>query len=434
MERALQQLQQRNSELEEKVKRLEAREGAQRAEKAEAVVSSRQSTPAPSAPMVPDRSKGPVLPPREPVFELRLSGFVQTQVEAGDASAFLGRFPDSPANVFNAGEVKDRFLIRRARLSLNGSISDNLEFRVEGELFAGADTANLRTDVAARDVFVNWRALPELNVKLGQFKAPYGLEQLTSDSRLISIEPSLVTFALALERQIGLQFSGQPLARTWPERADFLTYYAGIFNGSGPNTAANDNSEFMYAGRLEVVALKTQLLDQTASLRFGANGFYARDESNIISDALLVNEDGSLSPFNFFPAGTRAALGFDVALRLGAFELIAEYLNQRFAPREVAEFVPRTAELRADGYYVQGSYFVVPEKLQLFAKWETFDPDQFAEDDVHSFTAGVNYRIRGDQIKLLANYIHTWADYRAANPRFGREEFNQVTVRLQVMF
>ena len=436
MEQALQQLQQRNTELEEKVRRLEARETAARATApTNAIASARPPTHVADTPPASDGNKATVAVERAPAFDLRLSGFIQTQVEVGDVSAFVGRFPDNPANVLSAGAIADRFVIRRARLSLNGTVAEQFEFRVEAELFSGVDSGAFNTSVAARDVFVNWRPLPEFNLKIGQFKSPFGLEQLTSDSRLISIEPSLVTAALTAERQIGVQVWGRPFANLWPERPDFLTYYAGVFNGSGANTSLNDNNEFMYAGRLEMLAFDSQLFHQEASLRLGANGFYSRDEfRNIVSDALLVNDDGSLSPFNFFPAGTREAFGFDAALRVGRFDLIAEYLNQRLTPREASGFIPQMPALQPSGYYVQGSYFVIPDKLQLVAKWESFDPDQRANDDIESLTAGVNYYIRGDEIKLLANYIHTWSDYRAKNPQFGRAEFDQVTVRLQVMF
>ncbi len=81
-----------------------------------------------------------------------------------------------------------------------------------------------------------------------------------------------------------------------------------------------------------------------------------------------------------------------------------------------------------------GSYFVIPKKLQLVTKWESFNPDQFANDNIHSIVAGVNYYIHGDEIKLLANYVHTWSDFREGNAAFEHAEFDEVIVRLQLMF
>ena len=34
----------------------------------------------------------------------------------------------------------------------------------------------------------------------------------------------------------------------------------------------------------------------------------------------------------------------------------------------------------------------------------------------------------------MVNYIHTWSDFRQANPEFGQDEFDQVLARMQVMF
>jgi hypothetical protein len=34
----------------------------------------------------------------------------------------------------------------------------------------------------------------------------------------------------------------------------------------------------------------------------------------------------------------------------------------------------------------------------------------------------------------MVNYIHTWSDFRQANPEFGEDEFDQFLGRVQVMF
>ncbi len=50
------------------------------------------------------------------------------------------------------------------------------------------------------------------------------------------------------------------------------------------------------------------------------------------------------------------------------------------------------------------------------AKWESFNPGQLADDDINSITGGVNYYIKGDNLKLQANYVHTWSDLRDSSP------------------
>ena len=231
-----------------------------------------------------------------------------------------------------------------------------------------------------------------------------------------------------------MQIWGHPFAHLG-ESGEWLAYYAGMFNGVGRNLAVNDNSEFMYVGRVEVTALRSKILNEEVRVRLGANGLTSRDDSGFtISNALFVNEDGSLAPFAYPTAGGRKAFGFDASLAVGPFQVVGEYLDQRVYSREVAGFPVRWRNIRADGYYVQGSYELVRDKLQLVAKWESFDPGQAPDDDVHSITGGLNYYIRGHDLKLMANYIHTWSDYRASNPQYGRAEFDEVILRLQVMF
>ncbi|MBA2242251.1 MAG: hypothetical protein H0W04_05105, partial [Chthoniobacterales bacterium] len=133
-------------------------------------------------------------------------------------------------------------------------------------------------------------------------------------------------------------------------------------------------------------------------------------------------------------AAERTAYGFDASVRFGPFDFVGEYLSERVGTRTVNGVAPSFAGFRADGYYLQGSYFVLPKKLQLVTKWESFDPGQSSADEIRSITGGVNYSIKGDEIKLLAHYIHTWSDFRENDPAFERSEFDEVIVRLQVMF
>ena len=54
--------------------------------------------------------------------------------------------------------------------------------------------------------------------------------------------------------------------------------------------------------------------------------------------------------------------------------------------------------------------------------------------DIDSVTGGLSYYIHGDNIKLMANYVHTWSDLRDNNPSFSRSQFDEVLLRLQVVF
>ena len=440
LERAVELLQKRNAELEQEVRGLKQQPSAPAAAVAESTPKPVEDGKAVVEKPAPKEEKPKVyVTAGASEFKLTLGGFIQAQFEAGDVFAFEGRFG------VGSGEIKDRFRLRRARIGVTGEYKDLFDFKLEGE-FTQTDVGltvrdesgrtlgsnATRTAFGATDLFANWRTFDELNVKLGQFKAPFGREQVTSDTKLFTTERSLVTSALTPERQIGLQIWGNPLAKIAPEQKELITYYAGVFNGNGRNITVNDNNEFMYAGRVEVEALKTKMLNQEMTVKLGANGVTSRDEDDTrISSVLRENDDGSLSSFDLPSRATREGYGFDAALHLGPFDLIGEYVSQRVRPRGAD---PRFDAFTADGYYVQGSYFVLPRTLQLVTRWESFDPGQANNDDIASLVAGVNYYIKGDEIKLLANYVHTWSDFRDANPEFGKAGFDEVIVRLQVMF
>lgn len=377
--------------------------------------------------------------------KLVVGGFIQGQFEAGDVSAYDGRFPGTAT-----AKAKDRFRLRRARINLSGDFAEQFDFKLEGDFEINDGTLTVRdasgntlasntnrVGFAATDIFINWHQLPEANIKVGQYKAPFGLEQLTPDTKLFTIERSQVTEALTPERQIGVQVWGKPLANVWPDKKDLLSYSAGVFNGSGRNTTTNDNNEFMYVARLESQLFAGKIADLDASVKVGGDYFTSRDDkgTNVSQTGnLTVGSDGSLSAFVLPSADEREAYGVDASLHLGPFDLIGEYLDEKIRPRAVAGAAPAFTRFDAHGYYIMGSYFVLAKKLQLVTKWESFDPGQVADDSFHSITGGVNYYIHGDDLKLMADYVHTWSDFRSSHPAFGDDAFDQLFVRLQVLF
>ena len=254
LERAVELLQQRNAELEQEVKSLKHSKAPA---PAPAVLATEKRTH-----FVPDSKSSVVETTTEemkplyvlqagPEIKFTLGGFIQMQYEAGDVFAFEGRF--------GSAAIDDRFRLRRARINLAGDFAEQFDFKMEGEFeqsdvtltvrdLAGRTLASnsTRTEFGATDVWINWHRYPEFQVKAGQYKASFGLEQNTSDQKLFLTERSEVTSALTPERQVGVELWGKPLTTVFPEQKDLLTYRLGIFNGNGRNNAINDNDEYMY--------------------------------------------------------------------------------------------------------------------------------------------------------------------------------------------
>jgi len=432
LERAVEQLQKRNAELEQEVSSLKKQTsfapvlGPEGKTKTKVTYDGKtyveKNVAAEEKPKVYVEARGPEI-------KLVLGGFIQVNLEDGDVSAFEGRF--------GLSALKDRFRLRRARINLTGEFAENFDFKIEGDFGQGDGLNSSRTGFSGTDIFVNWHQFPEAQIKIGQWKAPFGLEQITPDTSLYIIERSLPTGALTPERQIGVQLWGKPFTNIWPEQKDLLTYYGGIFNGNGRNITVNDNNNFMYVGRLELMPLKGKLAGQDVSLKLGGDVLNSRDDAGTnISQSLnlKVNTDGSLSPFVLPGADERTAWSVDAWLNIGPFDLIGEYLAEDVDGRTVLGVAPGFADFEPSGWYVQGSYFILPKILQAAVRFEDLNPGQKGSDGIHSITAGLNYYIHGDAIKLMVDYIHTWSDFREAHPEFGDDQFDEVIGRVQVMF
>jgi len=427
LERAVEQLQKRNAELEAEVSSLKKQTAAVPEGKMKTKVTYEGKTYVEKAVV---EEKAPVyVQQRGPELKLTLGGFIQVNFEDGDVSAFEGRFGETA--------VRDRFRIRRARINLAGDFAEQFDFKIEGDFGQGDGLNSNRTAFSGTDIFVNWHQFPEAQIKVGQWKAPFGLEQLTPDTTLLFAERSLPTGAITPDRQIGAQLWGKPFTHLWPEQKDLLTYYAGIFNGNGRNVSVNDNESFMYVGRLELMPFKGKVFGQESFLKLGGDVLNSRDNAGTnISQSLnlLVNDDGSLSPFAFPSAAERTAWSVDAWLKLGPFDLIGEFLQERVRPRTVFGAEPAFSKFTTDGFYVTGAYYLIPKKLQVAARWEHLNPGQKGDDGIQSITGGLNYYIHGDDLKLMLNYIHTWSDFREANPEFGQDQFDEVIGRMQLMF
>ena len=123
-------------------------------------------------------------------------------------------------------------------------------------------------------------------------------------------------------------------------------------------------------------------------------------------------------------AGRRRAGGLDTQLHLGPFDFWAEGLRERFEP---ADALP-ARRLDAEGWYVQAAWFALPKTLQAVLKYDVYDPNlDAASDRTRTWTAGANYFIKGDDLKLQLDYLLTAIDGPTPENR-------KLLLRLQTLF
>src|SRR3977135_3895973 len=168
LERAVELLQKRNTELEAEVKSLTHQKSAPPAPLSEekrsrfapdsksAVVEKTETT---------EEKKPVYVVPAGSEFKLTLGGYIQANFEGGDVSAFEGRF--------GLTALKERFRLRRARINLTGDFAEQFDFKIEGD-FEQSDglSPTTRTGFSSTDVFVNWHHYAEATLKVGQWNIP----------------------------------------------------------------------------------------------------------------------------------------------------------------------------------------------------------------------------------------------------------------------
>jgi phosphate-selective porin OprO/OprP len=250
---------------------------------------------------------------------LRLRGLVQ-----GDARFYFD----------NADAATDKFLLRRARLIFEGKFSERFNYVVQPE-FAGSTVSIL-------DAFVNTAITPSINIQVGRFKTPVGLEQLQSDPVAFFNERSIAT-NLAPNRDVGVQAFGSVAQQR-------LGYQVSVTNGvidGGNSTPASDNLEgdFTLAARLFATPFVNEPDSILKGLGFGlagATGNYRGTPSSPLLNAYRT--DGQQTFFQY--RSNSAPTSANTTVAAGTATVVSPQAYYYYGPLGVlAEYFHSTAEL-----------------------------------------------------------------------------------------
>jgi phosphate-selective porin OprO/OprP len=150
-------------------------------------------------------------------------------------------------------------VLRRARIDINGTVANDVDFRILPDFGLGATTIQ----DAWIDVHYHTDAI---RLQVGKFKEPVGLELIQYDPEMFFIERSLVT-DLVPNRDIGAQLHGVIGRGT-------LTWNAGVFDGvaDGASTdrAVGNNKDA--SGRVLIRPFALTGLPALSEFAIGAGG------------------------------------------------------------------------------------------------------------------------------------------------------------------
>ena len=354
-------------------------------------------------------------PPETSVVRFRDGGF---DIRSPDNGFYL--HPMVRVQAIYTGAVASRGALDPAPPDISSFSLGRAEMILEGHVGGPFFQYRLQLDAAEspslKDAYVAWQPLRMLSVEAGQFKVPYGLQRQYWKAELEFVNISAPMAAFSLERDLGLMLIGRLL----PGR---LTVQAALLNGSGANLP-NDNIDLAYA--LRVVATPFGPLPPTEGdiegharplLSVGAAGYYSLVPTDIVARFGL--------PPTAAYTGSNGRID-NVALWQGGLELRALWRGAALQAELFSRLEdPGTAGTNRTywGGYVQGSYFLLPHRLQVAARvghtdlplyGATLAERQLAGTFQNEQSGAVSAYVRGHRIKVQMDYSHLTSDGQTA--------------------
>lgn len=278
------------------------------------------------------------------------------------------------------------FEIPRAKVKFAGHISSP---RIGYALRLAVDRDS--NDVWADQILISYCLADNLWILAGEDKLPFLREELTEPEHQLAVDRSLVNEVFTAGR-------GQGLWLKW-HATDMIHVSAAISDGfrsgermtDGSKAFYADSTDFAVTGRVDVKLAGewAQMDDFTA---WSGQPFAA-----FLGAAVHWEEGETGDDFdndNFF------AWTVDGSLEVSGLNLFAAVVGLH-TDFEFGD------DVDLYGYVVQGGYQIIPDKFEIFARWEMLDLDDLDIDDIHLITLGGNWYINKHQTKLTVDVV--WA-------------------------
>jgi hypothetical protein len=165
------------------------------------------------------------------------------------------------SNTEAAEDMNSTFYVRRARLAASyKNASGTLAGKVQYDLASGS--------AKLKDGYIDFKLDPRFGIKLGQYKKPFSLWELTSTTKTMVIERgnAILGSSSKATNQIITKdgrYAGRDIGAMLHGKAEKVDYAVGVFNGNGDNKKADDDKGKFYGGRL--------VLKATSDVRLGGS-------------------------------------------------------------------------------------------------------------------------------------------------------------------
>jgi hypothetical protein len=337
-----------------------------------------------------------------------------------------------------AGDSRGSFRIRRAKLKLEGwfwippqvapspRTLPKLSYEVQLNWAAvganvGAQPANVGAILEDANIAWDPQGMGKFRIVFGQYKVPFGRQQMTSSGNQQFVDRSLVADEYQRGRDIGVSVQGA----VWSNK---IEYRVGMFNGNGLTRPSNDNDKFQYNARLMWQPNGNQVLAQRAWV---SGALYS--EADFESTTVPLYAIGlNLESNNFHRTTTgddlkSTAVGIDGLYKFKGFSTTGEYYYRRRTPETAAKF-------DSNGGYLQAGMM-----LNQFRTWEAVVrygqrelSDRIGNDEIKEIRGGINYYYRRHSLKFQMDVGRVETGLGATNS--NKRKDNELRLQAQFIF
>ena len=314
------------------------------------------------------------------VNSLTIGARLQVRWTLDDREAFDG--DTAGDGVGQADGPSSAFDVPRMRISFSGGAFKpwlKYEFQFELSRTSGESASKIKDAVIEiRPVDRNYR------FRFGQFKAPFGLQQLTSSGRQQFVDRAITDSKFVPGRDMGMmvatRFAGGDLGLD-----------GGVFNGAGESRRQNNGSH-LWVGRV--------YYQPWGEYRLSEGSSDAGDEARLHVGAGVrtgTQAQGRTAPGVFDHADNQSAVNAEFAYKARRVFATAEY----FWMRDEQENPVSGPDIDARGFHAQASYMLVPRSLEAGIRYAEVDADTDVDDaDVTELRGVIGYYWQAHNLKL----------------------------------
>lgn len=348
----------------------------------------------------PKPPQGPTVSWKDGATTLLFPGVAQVKISNRVQLRYTHELPDETVQLSGTkeeGDSRGSFRIRRAKFKIDGWFYKPW-LLYELQLNWPAVTTSGNPGAMLEDANINWDVTHDKKfmVKFGQYKVPFGRQELTSSGSQQLVDRSQVSNAYARGRDLGLQLWGAAFGNR-------VEWRAGAFNGNGLTRSTNDNDTFQYNARIMIQPNGAVPLGSVSGPLFSESDFESTDKPIWAIAANYEHND-------FFRTTTNVDLkddiwGFDYVFKYKRFSSVGELFLREREP-EPAEPGAAVEKFDSNGWFLQAGYQIgKARQWEVVGRYGTFDPSSLVSgNDQREVRGGVNYYHKKHAFKVQADF------------------------------